>query len=154
METDDQGKPGRGFFMVMGAIMIVVGVLVVAALVVPIQPAPPKQTPNSGVIMPSGAGNNQLNFSPDKVVLVIGVNNTVVWTNEDNVAHTVKSETIPAGADPFSSAILNNGQTFSVTLTVPGTYTYECTIHPVWMQATIVVVGATNSSNPSSGSSA
>lgn len=136
--------------MLLGAVMVLVGVLVAAALAVPLQPALPKVIPKSGIIMPSGAGNDQLNFSPAKVTVVIGVNNTVVWTNDDSVAHTVKSEIIPAGATPFSSDILNTGQTFSVTLTVPGTYTYECTIHPAWMQASIIVVAGTNSSLSSS----
>jgi len=140
--------------MLAGAIMIIVGVLVVAALVVPIQPPTPKATPKSGIIMPSGAGNDQLNFSPKRAVVIVGVNNTVVWTNEDTVDHTVKSETIPSGAVGFSSDILSKGQTFSVTLTVPGTYTYECTIHPGFMQATIIVVGPTNSTSMTSASGA
>jgi plastocyanin len=127
--------------------------LLVAALVVPLQPPAPKQVPKSGVIMPLGAGGNSLNFSPSKLTVIVGSNNTITWTNEDNVAHTVKSETIPSGATPFSSDILNQGKTFTVTLTVPGTYTYECTLHPDWMQATIVVVTSGASSVSTAASS-
>ena len=133
--------------MLLGTVMILVGVLVAASLAVPIQPALPKEVPASGIIMPLGAGNNQLNFAPAKVTVVVGVNNTVTWTNEDTVGHTVQSEKIPAGAASFSSNILNKGDAFTVTLTVPGTYTYECTIHPAWMQASIVVIGS-NSTSP------
>jgi len=151
VETEEPERPGRGFFVLLGVAMILVAALVAAALAVPIQPALPKQIPPSGIIMPSGAGNDQLNFAPTKVVVVIGVNNTVVWTNDDSVDHTVQSENIPTGATPFSSSILSTGQTFAVTLTVPGTYTYECTIHPLWMQATIVVVGGTNATQSGGG---
>jgi plastocyanin len=149
METDYSGAPGRGFYLAIGLVMLVVGTLVVAALAVPIQPQVPKQVPKTGIIMPSGAGSSQLNFSPAKVTLEIGVNNTVTWTNDDSIAHTVKSESIPASAQAFSSALLNATQTFSVTLTVAGTYTYECTLHPGFMQASIVVVGSTNSTSVS-----
>lgn len=129
--------------------MVVVALLVVAALAVPIQPALPKQIPKAGIIMPSGAGLDQLNFTPSKVTVIVGVNNTVVWTNDDSVEHTVKSENIPAGAVAFASGLLSTGQTFTVTLTVPGTYTYECTIHPAWMQATIIVLSGSNSTQSS-----
>jgi len=44
-----------------------------------------------------------------------------------------------ACASKFDSGILNQGQTFTLTLTVPGTYRFYCTIHPTWMRGTIVV---------------
>ena len=93
------------------------------------------------IVMPPGVFNQSagLNFSPVNVTVVVGVNNTITWTNKDSTYHTVKSETIPGGAQAFSSSPLNTGQTFTVTLTVPGTYHYECSLHPAWMQATIVV---------------
>jgi plastocyanin len=134
-----------------GVVMVVVAVLLVAALVVPLQPSLPKQVPKTGIIMPAGAGSNQLNFSPATIKLVIGVNNSVTWTNDDAIAHTVKSNTIPAGAQPFASDILSTGQTFTVTLTVPGTYTYFCTIHPAFMRGSIVVVNGTSSLTGESG---
>ena len=34
---------------------------------------------------------------------------------------------------------LSNGQTYQVTLTVLGTYTFECQYHTAWMHGTIVV---------------
>jgi plastocyanin len=48
---------------------------------------------------------------------------------------------VPTGAQRFNSGILNQGQTFSLTLTVPGTYHYFCTIHPTWMRCAIQVLG-------------
>jgi len=92
------------------------------------------------VVLPIGVGDdNTLNFAPSKVKVVIGVNNTVVWNDLDYVQHTVESVNVPAGAKAWKSGIMNQGQTFSVTLTVPGTYRYVCSIHPDWMIGTITV---------------
>jgi plastocyanin len=96
--------------------------------------------------MPSGAGGGA-NFSPATVTVVVGVNNTIVWTNQDTgVTHNVDFQTapsgfsIPAGWQPLPN--LKGGQsTAPITLTVPGTYTYVCDYHN-WMKATIVVLAS------------
>jgi plastocyanin len=93
------------------------------------------------VSIPKGTGadaSSKLNFSPNSVTVVIGINNTVVWTNNDAAVHTVTSSSVPAGAQSFNDGNLSPGSTFSVTFTVPGTYTYHCSIHS-WMTGTIVV---------------
>lgn|GEM_PF-6163468 len=91
------------------------------------------------ISIPSGTGASQsLNFNPNAVTLVVGVNNTVVWTNDDNTLHTVTSTSVPTGGQPFNDGSLNPGQTFIVTFTAPGTYEYHCAIHS-WMRGTIVV---------------
>lgn len=92
------------------------------------------------VIIPFGVGDNEsLNFQPSTMTVVIGVNNTIVWNDLDAAQHTVTSTTVPMGAARFSSGVMNQGQVFTVTLTVPGTYRYYCTIHPTWMRGTIMV---------------
>jgi plastocyanin len=85
--------------------------------------------------LPSGAPG----FAPDNITLVIGVNNTVTWTNNDTVAHTVTSTSVPSGAVSFNSGNMVVGDTFTYTFTVPGVYQYDCIYHP-WMTATITVV--------------
>ena len=93
------------------------------------------------MVLPLGVGdNNSINFTPSRIKVVIGVNNTVVWNDLDYVQHTVKSTSVPSGAKPWSSQILNQGQTYTVVLTVPGTYRYVCSIHPDWMIGFITVV--------------
>jgi plastocyanin len=77
-------------------------------------------------------------FAPQNATVVIGVNNTLFWTNEDTAPHTVTSVTVPAGAASFNSGILASGGTYTLTLTVPGTYKYYCSLHD-WMLGTIVV---------------
>lgn len=89
----------------------------------------------------SGASQNvnSLGFSPSTITIVIGVNNTVLWTNDDNVPHTVTSDT--SDAIVFSSDNLNPGDTFSFTFSRPGIYSYHCSYHP-WMKGTIIVLNA------------
>ncbi|MDA4116734.1 MAG: plastocyanin/azurin family copper-binding protein [Thaumarchaeota archaeon] len=95
----------------------------------------------SQVVLPVDVGDNEsLNFQPSKIVVVIGVNNTVVWTDLDFIQHTVKSVTVPGGARMWNSGIMNEGQSFTVTLTVAGNYKYDCSIHPDWMVGTILVI--------------
>ena len=87
----------------------------------------------------SGAGNPSKSpgYSPDKVILVIGVNNTVTWTNDDSATHTVTSTSAPSCAS-FDSGNLNSGAAYTHTFTVPGTYQYDCRYRG-WMTGTIVV---------------
>jgi nitrite reductase (NO-forming) len=68
-------------------------------------------------------------------VLEVKVGDTVTWTNDDTMAHTV------ASADTkFDSGFLNSGQTWTHTFTEPGEFNYACTPHP-WMQARVIVSG-------------
>ena len=89
------------------------------------------------VSIQAGAGTNvsSLGYSPDTITIVIGVNNTVVWVNDDNMPHTVT-----ATNKLFDSGNMNPGDTFSYTFTSPGTYTYGCSYHP-WMKGTVIVEG-------------
>jgi plastocyanin len=94
------------------------------------------------VTMPSGVGENQsLNFSPASITVVVGVNNTIVWTNDDTAVHNVDFQSGPTGATlPPTSINVRNGQsTPPIILTVPGTYTYVCDYH-AWMKGTITVI--------------
>jgi plastocyanin len=83
---------------------------------------------------PSGAPG----YAPDSITVVIGVNNTVEWTNNDTVGHTVTSE---SGNGSISSGHVNPGASFTYTFTTPGTYDYYCTYHS-WMLGTVVVKAA------------
>jgi len=107
------------------------------------------------VKIPVGAGAGQAaapGFSPENVTVVIGVNNTVTWTNNDTANggtdHTVTSLSIPSGATAFDSGIMAQGKTFTQTFTVPGTYEYHCTIHS-WMTGSVVVLARTTPEFPS-----
>jgi plastocyanin len=92
----------------------------------------------TSVEIPKGAGTGPSaapGYAPDKVTVVIGVNNTVTWTNDDTVAHTVTSV---SGNGTVSSGNLVPGGTYTFTFSSPGTYDYYCEYHS-WMSATVIV---------------
>jgi plastocyanin len=70
-------------------------------------------------------------FGPQLVVVKAG--DTVVWTNGDDIPHTVTSKT-----GVFKSKALDTGDKFSFTFTTPGTFPYFCALHP-HMTGSIVV---------------
>jgi len=91
------------------------------------------------VSIPSGAGlaASAPGYAPGTITVVIGVNNTVTWTNNDSAHHTVTTTSAPTGGD-FDSGNMNGGVACTHTFTVPGSYQYDCTYHS-WMKGTIVV---------------
>ncbi len=84
--------------------------------------------------MQYGASNP---FNPKTITVVIGINNTVKWTNNDPTGdpHTVTSD-IPG---QFDSGDLEQGQTFTCTFIQAGTYDYECVYHLPYMVGTVIV---------------
>ena len=72
-----------------------------------------------------------LKFEPAQLSVSAGA--TVKWTNQDNVAHTVTSD-----SGDWDSGSLSQGQSFSHTFTQAGTFAYHCTVHPT-MKGTITV---------------
>jgi len=143
-----QSKPRRPKRSKMPKTWTLVAVIVAVALLVGayfayadlVTPRPVKIQPVT-VSIPSKAGrDSSLNFSPIVLKVVIGVNNTVTWVNNDSVNHTVDATSVPQGAAMFSS----NGpimprQSFTFTFTVPGDYEYHCQLHPEWMQGAVIV---------------
>ena len=73
-------------------------------------------------------------FVPDRITARVG--QTVRWTNDDDVAHTVKAT---KGAD-FGSKSISKGETYEAKVSKAGTIDYVCTIHPS-QRGTITVVG-------------
>ena len=88
------------------------------------------------VTIPQGASTQGPGYGPDSITLVIGKNNTVVWTNDDNAIHTMT-----ATDQSFDSLNIVAGEVWQYTFTVPGTYTYICIYHPV-MRGTVTVKSA------------
>ena len=76
-------------------------------------------------------------YDPLTRTVVIGVNNTVVWTNRDSAFHTATST---SGPDSFDSGCLNGngatcptgsgGSTYQFTFTKAGTYTVSAGYTP------------------------
>jgi cytochrome c oxidase subunit 2 len=98
--------------------------------------------PATTIAMPQGVGDDKsLDFTPATVTVAEGT--TITFVDQDTSApHDVVWDTVPTGASPADSQqVMTTGNTFSVTLTVPGTYTYHCAFHAGWMKATIIVTG-------------
>jgi len=100
--------------------------------------APP---PGAQISILKGSSTDQSSpgFSPDAATVVVGVNNTVSWTNNDIAGHTIYFTSVPSGATVANSDLISPGDYFTVTLTTPGTYHYICSLHG-WMKGTITVV--------------
>lgn len=64
-------------------------------------------------------------FNPGEIAVPVGAK--VVWTNRDDIPHTVASAD---GAAALHSAPLDSGDTFAFVFMKPGTFRYFCSIHP------------------------
>ena len=65
------------------------------------------------------------NFSFGPQTLTVPVGTTVVWTNSDDIPHTVVSTD-----GVFKSKVRDTDEKFSYTFTKAGTYPYFCSVHP------------------------
>lgn len=73
------------------------------------------------------------NFTFDPPAITVKAGTKITWVNRDDIPHQLASDS----AD-FKSKKLDTGDSFSFTVTQPGTYNYACTIHPT-MKGKIVV---------------
>lgn len=117
------------------------------------------------VMIPKGSANPEVditNLTPkqwyDPREILVGVNDTIIWTNNDTEPHTVTSGTggglnsflsnskgKPDGL--FDTGLFSPGSITSIKFNQSGTYHYFCTIHP-WMEG-IVRVQGNNTNVPS-----
>lgn len=91
--------------------------------------APPTSVPTPQA--PVNLGIASFAFAPEAVSASPG--QTIIWTNNDRVRHTVTSVDKLWDSRPIAP-----GQSFSVTLDRASTYAYYCAIHP-HMTAKIIV---------------
>ncbi len=64
------------------------------------------------------------NFTFSPAELKVKVGDTVTWTNNDDIPHTVVS------AGKFRSKAMDTDNSFSFTFTEAGDYKYFCSLHP------------------------
>lgn len=106
-----------------------------AVLPTPVPPAalatlaPPKPAPAAA----DGPNVAIENFNYVAADLTVKAGTTVVWTNHDDVEHTVT-----ASDNSFSSQSIPTDGQYSYTFNTPGTYSYFCAIHP-FMTAKVIV---------------
>jgi plastocyanin len=75
-------------------------------------------------------------FAPDTVRVNAGTH--VVWTNTDEIEHTITSGTPEAQDGRFNGVVDERGASYSVVLKNAGTYRYFCDRHR-FMNGTIIV---------------
>lgn len=89
-------------------------------------------------ILAGSAIQGNPDYEPDAALVPLG--NTIVWTNNDDAAHTVTSTT-----QLFDSSLINAGDTFRLETAGMslGKYDYLCIVHP-WMTASFELVEASS----------
>lgn len=90
---------------------------------------PPSPTASSELGNGQTVSISGFKFVPNSLTVKQG--GTVIFTNNDSVAHTVTATT-------FDSGSIQPGGSFSQVFSTKGTFTYKCTIHPT-MTGTIIV---------------
>ena len=102
------------------------GVLVAGALMMSVVPDIAKAAPPAVAVAID-------NFTFKAPVVTVKPGTTVTWTNNDDIPHTVTSN-----SGLFKSKVLDSGDHFSFTFAKPGQFGYFCSLHP-HMTGTIVV---------------
>jgi plastocyanin len=97
---------------------------------------------------------DQFGFAPEDVTIAAG--QSITWINASAIPHTTTGDPaknpvaqahpeyaqLPTGAEPWDSGLLQPGESFTRTFTVPGTYVYFCIPHVLsGMLGTITVQG-------------
>jgi plastocyanin len=73
-------------------------------------------------------------FAPEAISVAVGT--TVTWTNHDNFTHSVQ---FLDGGLPTEPLLMQPGATATFAFTAPGTYAYQCHLHPQNMRGTVTV---------------
>lgn len=95
---------------------------------------------SADIIIPAGASdpNGNVTFTPRETTVVLGLNNTVVWLNQNSNPETI----VGGGNSPTGFGKVRNliqpGESWAYTFTEEGTYDYFSDIHP-WLQGIVVV---------------
>jgi plastocyanin len=75
-------------------------------------------------------------FAFDPTPVSVATGGSVTWTNTDAAPHTATADDEKA----FDTGTLQKGDSKTITLSKPGTYTYFCRFHP-FMHGSVVVGG-------------
>jgi len=116
------------FFLTLGAAALTLSACGAAktpaatpATVSEIVPAVSETAANEATPLAYGVDISGYTFSPSVLIVTTGA--TVTWTNNDAVAHQIKSAA-------FNSELLSADQSFSFAFATPGIFEYSCSIHP------------------------
>ena len=82
------------------------------------------------VVQPSEAALSW-GYAPPTITIHVG--DTVIWTNQGSLQHSVTADD-----GSFDSGLFNTIATWSMAFNTAGTYNYHCSPHP-WMKGSVVV---------------
>ena len=101
----------------------------------------PGQTTQITIVAGSVNQDQQQNFTPKKQEVQLGVDNLVVWTNQDTAAHYVTPDTAykDAYSGDFGSDAIMPGKTYSFLFTKDVSMPYYCQVHP-WMKGEVDII--------------
>lgn len=94
--------------------------------------AAPLAAPLVKIVEPALQPAQAWTYEPNAIS--VGVGQTVTWTNNGAVAHTVTAD----DGMSFDSGTIAAGATYALTPRTTGTFAYHCTFHP-WMKGTLTV---------------
>lgn len=85
--------------------------------------------------------DNDIDYQPKSMKVILGVNNLVLWQNNDDTAHTVTPD--HRYEDGYSGVlkspgVIKSGETYEFLFTEKGEVHYHCEPHP-WMKASIII---------------
>jgi plastocyanin len=126
-----------------GTILLAVGAILVSLLVVAgcgsstrTTPTTPKKTSPSTTPSLKKSSVSIIDFAFQPASLTVTPGTTVTWTNNGATAHNITFT-------DFNSGNVQPGQTYNHVFATPGTYPYNCSIHPS-MTGTITVSAGTS----------
>lgn len=92
----------------------------------------PPETAYVSIERGASIADNELGYLPKEIRTTLGIDNRIVWTNTDSVAHTVVSDTDYSNdyAGRFESKLIEPNGTYEYAFFDVGSYPYHCEIHP------------------------
>lgn len=110
------------------AFILVAGTLLVGCTTTPSTNTNTQTSASSSTeaMSPSEVTIASMAFAPAELHVKVG--DTVTWTNNDSIAHSVVSDT--GSSENFTSSTLSVSDQFSHTFNQTGEFSYHCGIHP------------------------
>ena len=127
-----QTNPGRLLSPSGFSVVAIVAALTLAGALVTFSAPPAKAQSTVNVSIQNHS------FNPANITVVIGINNTITWTNLDPVTHTV------TGNDGSWGSPVPPGTNYTHTFTTAGVFAYHCSIH-TYMHGAVTVLSPSNS---------
>lgn len=113
--------------------------------IVPPEVLDPPESVTVTIVEGSYLETQEQNYVPKEVRGMLGVDNRIVWVNDDTTFHSVTSDA--DYTDPINGkfdsidtiGLVGPGQTYEFVFTQTGEYPYHCVPHP-WMTGTVEIV--------------